>query len=81
VCPDLDVRLRHRLAQASRWSPLGTPSGSRDTQRTGRQVAVAIPDEKSSSSGEESTPLEKGESQTEPECGPATSSDSEEGNG
>jgi len=80
VCPDLDARLRDRLAIAVRWSPLRTFSGSRDTQRTGRRVAVAAPDEDSSSNGEESTPLEKGELQTEPECEPATSSESEEGN-
>jgi len=42
--------------------------------------AVATPHEDSSSSGEQSTPLEKGELQTEPECGPATSSVSEEEN-
>jgi len=79
VCPELEARLRHRLAIASRWSPLGTSSGSRDTQRAGRRVAVATSNEDSRSSGEESTPLEKGEPQTEPECGPATSSESEEG--
>jgi len=27
---------------ASRWSPLGTPSGSRDTQRMGQRVTVVI---------------------------------------
>jgi len=80
VYPDVDARLRDRLATSSRWSPLGTALGSRDTQRTGRRVAVAIPDEESGSSGGESTPLEKGEPQTEPECGPTTSSESEEGN-
>jgi len=80
VCPTLDVRLRDRLAISSRWSPLGAPSGSRDTQRMGRRDAVAIPNEDSSSSGEESTPLEKGKPQAEPECGPATSSEYEEGN-
>jgi len=80
VCPDLDARLRDRLSIAIRWSPLGTSSGSRDTPPAGRRVAVATPREDSSSSGEESTPLEKGEPQTEPECGPATSSESEEGN-
>jgi len=78
VCPDLDARLRDRLAIASRRSPLGTSSGTRDTKRAGRRVAVATPNEDSSSSGEESTPLEKGKPQTEPECGPATSSESEE---
>jgi len=41
---------------------------------------VATPHEDFSSSGEEPTPLEKGEPQTEPECGPPTSSESEEGN-
>jgi len=41
---------------------------------------VATFQEDFSSSGEESTPLEKGEPQTEPECGPATSSESEKGN-
>jgi len=80
VCPDLDARLRDRLAIASRWSPLGTPSGSRDTQRAGRRVAFATPHEDFSSSGEKSTPLKKGEPQTEPESGPATFSESEEGN-
>jgi len=80
VCPTLDARLRDRLAMASRWSPLWAPSGSRDTQRMGRRVAVAIPNEDSSSSGDQSTPLEKGEPQAEPEGGPATSSESEEGN-
>jgi len=79
VCPDLDARLRDRLTIASRWSPFGTSSGSHDTQLTGRRVAVAIPDEDSSSICEQSTPLEKGGSQTEPECGPATSSESEDG--
>ena len=78
--PDLDARLRDRLAIDSRWSFLGTSSGSLDTQRTGRRVAVATFQEDFSSSGEESTPLEKGEPQTEPECGPATSSESEKGN-
>jgi len=46
----------------------------------GRRVPVASPSEDSSSSGEESTPLEKGEPQAEPECGSANSSDFEEGN-
>jgi len=44
VCPDLDARLRDRLAIASWWSPLGTSWGSSDTQRAGRRVAVATPD-------------------------------------
>jgi len=78
VCPDLDARIRDRLAVTSRWSPLGTPSGSRDTQRAGRRVAIATRHEDISSNGAESTPLEKGEPQSEPECGPATSSESEE---
>jgi len=80
VCPDLDARLRDRLAKDSRWSPLGTSSGSRDTPRAGQRVAVATPHEDSSSSGEDSTPLEKGEPQTEPECGPTTSSEAEDRN-
>jgi len=80
VCLDLHAQLRDRLAIASRWSPLGTSPGSRDTTRAGRRVAVATPLEDSSSSGEESTPLEKGEPQTEPEGGPTTSSESEERN-
>jgi len=80
VCPNLDARLRDRLAIASRWSPLETSSGSRDTPLMGRRVAVATHEEDTSSSGEESTPLEKGEPQIEPECGPATFSESEEGN-
>jgi len=79
VCPDLDARLRDRLAFASRWSPLGEPSGSRDTQRMGLRVAVAIPNDDSSSSGNESTMLEKGEPPAGPECGSATSYESEEG--
>jgi len=53
VCPTLDARLRDRLAAALRWSPLGAPSGSRDTQRMGRRVAVATPNEDSSASGDE----------------------------
>jgi len=81
VCPTLDARLRDRLAAAMSWSPLGAPSGSHDTQRMGRRVAVATPNEDSSSSGEESTLLEKGEPRAGPECGPATSSESEEGSG
>jgi len=80
VCPDLDARLRDRLATASRWFHLGAASGSRDTPRAGRRVAVAIPNEESSSSVEMLTPLEKEEPQTEPECGSATSCESEEGN-
>jgi len=80
VCPTLDARLRDRLAAALRSSPLGAPSGSRDTQRTGRRVAVATPNENSSSSGDESTPLEQGEPRAGSECGPATSSESEGGN-
>ena len=80
MCPTLDARLRDRLAAALRWSPLGAPLGSRDTQRMGRRVAVATPNEDSSSSGDESTPLEKGEPRAASECGPATSSESEEGN-
>jgi len=80
VCPTLDARLRDRLAAVMRWSPLWAPSGSRDTQRMGRRVAVANPNEDSSSSGDESTPLEKGEPRAGSECGPATSSESEEGN-
>jgi len=80
VGPTLDARLRDRLAMASHWSALGAPSGSREAQRMGRRVAVAIPDEDSNSSGDESTPLEKGEPLAGPECGPATSSVSEEGN-
>jgi len=46
----------------------------------GRRAAVAIPNEDSSSSGDESTPLEKGEPPAGPECGPATSPESEKGN-
>jgi len=80
VCLTLDARLRDRLAAALRWYPLGAPSGSRDTQWMGRRVAVATPNEASSSSGDESTPLEKGEPRAESECGPATSSGPEEGN-
>jgi len=80
VCSTLDARLRDRLAMASRWSPLGVPSGSLDTQRMGRRVAFSIPNDDSSSSGEESTPLEKGKPPAGTECGPATSSESEEGN-
>jgi len=80
VCPTLDARLRDRLAMSSRWSSLGAPSGPRDTQRMGRRVAVAVLKDDSSSNGEKWTPLEKGEPQTGPECGPATSSESEEGN-
>ena len=80
VCPTLVARLRDRLAAAMRWSPLGAPAGSRDTQRIGRRVAVATPNEESSSSGDESTPLEKGEPRAGSECGPTTSSESEEGN-
>jgi len=57
-CPILDARIRDRLAMASRWSPLGAPSSSRDAQRMGRRVAVAIPQEHSSSNRDESTPLE-----------------------
>jgi len=75
VCPTLDARVRDRLAAAMRWSPLGLPSGSRDYQQMGRRVAVATPNEDSSSSGDESTPLEKGEPRAGPECGPATSSE------
>jgi len=37
---------------ASLWTSLGTPSGSRGTQRMGRPVAVATPNEDSSLSGE-----------------------------
>jgi len=80
VCPALDARLRDRLAAAMRWSSFGPPSGSRDNQRIGRRVAVATPNEDSSSSGDESTQLEKGEPRAGPECGTATSSESEEGN-
>ena len=80
MCPTLDARLRDRLVAALRWSPLGAPSGTRDTQQMGRRVAVATPNEDSSSRGDESTPLEKGEPRAESECGPATSSESEEGN-
>ena len=43
VCPTLDARLSDRLAASLRWCPLGAPSGSRDTQRMGRRVAVAPP--------------------------------------
>ena len=80
MCSTSDARLRDRFAAASRWSPLGAPSGSRDTQRMGRRVAAATPSEDSSSSGDESTPLEKGEQQAGPESRPAASSESDEGN-
>jgi len=80
VCPTLGARVRDRLAMATRWSPLGAPSGSRDAQRMGRRVAVAIPNDETSSSGEESTPLEKEDPPAGSECGPATSCESEEGN-
>jgi len=60
VCPDLDARLRDRLAIASRWSSLGTSTGSRDNPRAGRRVAVATLNEDTSSGGEESTPLGRG---------------------
>jgi len=79
VCPTLDARLRDLLAAAMRWSSLWAPSGSRDTQRVGRRVAVATPNEDSSSTGDESTPLEKGEPRAGSEGGPETSSESEEG--
>jgi len=46
----------------------------------GRRVAVALSNEDSISSGDESTPIEKGEPRAGPEYGPATSSESEEGN-
>jgi len=46
----------------------------------GRRATVAIPNEDSSSSGDESTPLEKGEPPAAPKCGPALSSESEKGN-
>jgi len=46
----------------------------------GRRVAAATPSEDSSSSGDESTPLEKGEQQAGPESRPAASSESDEGN-
>jgi len=46
----------------------------------GRRVAVATPNEDFSSSGDESTPLEKKGPRAESECGSATSSESEEGN-
>jgi len=74
------TRLRDRLAAAMRWSPLGAPSGSRNTQRMGRRAAVATPNEDSIFSGDESTPLEKGEPRAGSECGPATSSESDAGN-
>jgi len=48
VCPTLDARLRDRLAATMRWSPHGAPSGSRETQRMGRLVAAATPNEDSS---------------------------------
>ena len=80
VCQTLDARLRDRLAAVSRWSPLGAPSGSRDTKRMGWRVAVSIPNEDSRSSGDESTPLEKGEPRAGREYGPATSSESAEEN-
>jgi len=38
------------------------------------------PNEAFCSSGDESTPVEKGEPRAESDCGPATSSESEEGN-
>jgi len=80
VCPTLDARLRDRLAMATRWSPLGAHAGPLGTQRIYRPEAVAVPNDDSSSSGDESTPLEKGETPAGPECGPAPSSESEEGN-
>jgi len=80
VCPTLYARLRDRLARDSRWSPLGAASGSRDAKRMGRRMAVAIFDKDFSSSGDESTPLEKGEPLAGPECRPATSSEPGEGN-
>jgi len=61
VCPTLDARLRDRLAMGTRWTPLGAHAGPLDTQRMGLPVAVAVPNDDSSSSGHESTPLEKGE--------------------
>jgi len=45
----------------------------------GRRVAVSIPNDVSSSSGDEATQLEKEEPPAGPECGPATSYVSEEG--
>jgi len=65
---------------AFRYSPLGAHSGPRDTQRMGRLGAVAAPNDDSSSSGDESRPLEKGEPSAGQECGPATCSESEEEN-
>jgi len=66
VCSTLDARLRDRLAMARRWSSLGAPLRSRDTQRMGRREAVATPKDCFSSRGDESRPLEKGE----PPAGP-----------
>ena len=80
VCPALDARLRDRLAAVIRWPPRGALSGFRDTQRMGRRVAVATPNEDFSSSGDEPTPLEKKEPRAGPACGLATCSESEKGN-
>jgi len=63
-----------------RWSPLGAPSGSRDTQRMGGRVPVATPNEDFSSTGDESTPHNKEKPRAGSDCGPAASSESEKGN-
>jgi len=80
VCPIFDVRLRERLAGAGRWSTLRTPSAARAAPRMGRRVPVATPKDDSSSSRDDSAPLEKGEPPAGTEVGPATSSESKEGN-
>ena len=79
MCLNLEARLRDRLTMASRWFPIGAPSGFCDTQRMGRRRAGALPNEDSSSSADQPAPLDKGELQAEPECGPAISYESEEG--
>jgi len=80
VCPTLDVRLRERLADANRWTPLRAKPAPSGDKRAGRRVALATPKDTTSSSGEESTPLEKGELPAESDHVSEPSSESEEGN-
>jgi len=66
VCPTLDLRLRERFSRTGRMSPLRTTPVPRGAPRMARWVAIATTKDRSSSSGDASAPLEKGE----PPAGP-----------
>jgi len=79
-CPELDPRLRARLAQNSRWAKdKSRPARFQKSTRPTAPPVVAVAGDNESSSGSES-PLEEGEPKPQEDKLAASSSESDEGN-